>query len=231
MIEPERCPWDGLDPATMHFCERELCAWIEQPANTWSNLAYLAAGLYVLAKHRGAPELQAIGVIAISVFVGSSFFHASSTFAGELVDLGAMFLFSSYVLVRNLARVAPSFAALGARAELATLLAITAASIGLMLVERPIGVAAFSTQMVLAGALEIRAYRKGGDAERRISRRPLALLLTFFGAAWTAWWLDLLGVACDPDLHLISGHAVWHVLNSACFPCLAAFYAQLRPRA
>ena len=78
---PAPCPWDALEPAAMHFCERELCGWITQPANTWSNLAYIIVGAWLirLAFREGHRPLAAIGLIEILIGIGSFFFHMSST--------------------------------------------------------------------------------------------------------------------------------------------------------
>ena len=42
------CPWDGLPPGTVSFCEARLCAWVAEPANAWSSLAYVLMALYML---------------------------------------------------------------------------------------------------------------------------------------------------------------------------------------
>ena len=42
------CPWSDYAPATIAFCERRLCAWIVEPSNAWSNVAYVLVGLLSL---------------------------------------------------------------------------------------------------------------------------------------------------------------------------------------
>ena len=37
---PPGCPWSGFTPPNVDWCEEELCAWVVNPADTWSNLAY-----------------------------------------------------------------------------------------------------------------------------------------------------------------------------------------------
>ena len=103
---PQPCPWDGHEPAALHWCERELCAWIEQPANTWSNLAYVIVGVVIWrrAQREHKRPLAAIGAIEVLIAFGSFYFHASSTYLGEVMDVSAMFLFSGYWLVFNLWR-------------------------------------------------------------------------------------------------------------------------------
>ena len=53
---PPGCPWSGFTPPNVDWCEEELCAWIVNPADTWSNLAYVVLGLFMwwAARHAGA---------------------------------------------------------------------------------------------------------------------------------------------------------------------------------
>jgi hypothetical protein len=41
----ETCPWSSLDPGTVHFCEERLCAWVVEPSNAWSSMAYVVIGV------------------------------------------------------------------------------------------------------------------------------------------------------------------------------------------
>lgn len=225
------CPWDGYEPATSHFCEEELCAWIEQPANTWSNLAYVLVGvlLVVLALRARRKSLALIGAIEITVGVGSFLFHASSTRLFEVVDVGAMYLFSLYALLFNAKRLVEATGRTVSRSTLAALY-VAAASVSVAtvaLLEAWVGVVLFSLQAVVAGLIELRLFRRHPDG---VSRRPLIWLLVLFAIAWGAWWLDITGVVCDPSRHSVTGHAVWHLTNAWCFYFLYRFYAQLPSR-
>ena len=44
---PPGCPWSGFAPPDLKHCETNLAAWITTPANTWSNLAYIAVGVWL----------------------------------------------------------------------------------------------------------------------------------------------------------------------------------------
>ena len=81
------CPWDNWDPGTVQFCEERLCAWIAEPSNAWSSLAYVIIGLITLWAWRKGPSIGiAVSVANIMIGIGSFFFHASGMFAGEVVD-------------------------------------------------------------------------------------------------------------------------------------------------
>ncbi len=211
----------------MHFCEREICGWVTQPANTWSNLAYVLVGLWLvrLALREGHRPLAAIGAIEVVIGIGSFFFHMSSTRVGEAVDVGAMYLLSGYALVINLQRTLSRVGRpLAPRVAVALYLGLVGGSVAAVaLYKGEVGIWIFAIQAVLAGHLETRIYRHhGGEADYR----PLGRLLLTFGLAWALWWLDLLGVGCDPDNHWLQGHAAWHVVNSAVFFFLYQFYAK-----
>ncbi len=224
----DSCPWDDLAPSALHFCERELCGWITQPANTWSNLAYIVVGVWLvrLALREDQRGLAAIGVIEIIIGLGSFFFHMSSTHLGEVVDVGAMYMLSGFALVTNLSRyrsrtgrpLSGSFC-VGLYVVL-VVVSITAIAV----FKGEVGVWLFAIQAVVAGHLEMRMYRRLGPEP---SYRAVQKLLLVFGLAWAFWWVDILGVFCDPDNHWLQGHAAWHVLNSAVFYFLYRFYAQV----
>jgi hypothetical protein len=207
------CPWSEWEAASLFFCEERLCAFVQTPSNTYSNVAYLLVGLALL---RRAPD---VAVIALLVAFGSFMFHASGTYFFEIWDVGAMFLFSGYALVSNIRRhvTLPNYRIVFA--------CIVAMSVLAMIALKGIGIWLFAAQMIAAGALEIRAHRKLNEG---VSRKPLFVLLALFAIAWGAWWLDVTKTICDPTNHILQGHAIWHVVNSLCFVCMAKFYEQFR---
>jgi hypothetical protein len=63
----------------------------------------------------------------------------------------------------------------------------------------------------------------------RAAFRPFLQALGIFLCSFAIWVTDITGLLCDPDNHLITGHAIWHVLNAVCIWMLGAFYrARLR---
>jgi len=212
-------PWEGWVSTDMSWCEGRLDGWVREPHNTATNFAYLAVGAYLVwrAQRDERRDLAPLGLIAIAVGIGSAFYHASATYAGEVVDVGAMLLLSSFVIDRNLARVgrAPIFRWL------------LPLSVALLVLVKSSGIFVFAAHAIFAGALEVRLMRRYREG---ISRRPLFLLLLSFAIAWGAWWLDYLRVLCAPAQHALHGHGVWHLVNSLCFVFLYRFYRQLSPR-
>ena len=58
---PDGCPWSGWTPPNVDWCEEELCAWVVNPADTWSNLAYIALGAVMIAVAARSPRASASG--------------------------------------------------------------------------------------------------------------------------------------------------------------------------
>jgi hypothetical protein len=216
------CFWSNFQPATMAFCEQRLCSIIAEPANTWSNIGYLLVGIYVcwLAKREGFLRLLPIGVIAVLVAIGSTFFHASGTFIGEVVDLFAMFLFANFMLCFNLNRLV----GIKGGVLVALYALLTFAALALMLYVNPIGILAFTVLVTIALLLEIKIYRNlrpnGADY------RYLWYLIFTFGLSYGIWRLDVHHIVCNPHNHMLQGHSLWHLLNCFCFYFLYKFYQQ-----
>ena len=104
---PPGCPWSGFTPPNVDWCEEELCGWITNPANTWSNLLYVALGVLMWreARRRRSPALAPFGPASIAVGVFSFVYHASYTWMLQFFDFVGMFLFCFCVLALNARRL------------------------------------------------------------------------------------------------------------------------------
>jgi hypothetical protein len=216
------CPWDDYAPATIAFCERRLCAWVVEPSNAWSNVAYVLVGFWVLWRRRGRMEtaLTAIGVAAVLLGLGSFAFHATGIRVFEVVDVSGMYLVSGLALTFALQRLRGWSDA----AAVACFVGLVVASSALMIALGNDGIATFALQVLAAIALEIH-LRTGTPAGVG------AWLLAAIGALVVGlgiWLLDVHGPLCDPDNHLLTGHAVWHVLTAVSVLCFFRFHERLR---
>ena len=77
------------------------------PANTWSNLAYVALGLWMWRAARGRADLRRFGPASLAVGAFSFAYHASYTWALQFLDFVGMFLFCFLVLARNATPLEP----------------------------------------------------------------------------------------------------------------------------
>jgi hypothetical protein len=204
------CPWDGFEPGSIRFCEERLCSWVAEPANAWSNAAFIVIGCYVLwrASRYAADPIRLIGVTSIMVGFGSFFFHASGTWIGEFVDLSTMFLISSLMLSLELRRLF----ALTTRATIVTYLSLSISAIVIIIPFRVVGIPLFDLHLLTTIGAHVLCARKGLVANRRWM---YALIATYLLAS-VVWALDYTGKLCDPTNHIFTGHSAWHVLAAVC---------------
>jgi hypothetical protein len=220
-MELSQCPWGRFDQGTVAFCERRLCAWIVEPSNTWSNLAYIAVGLYLLwiVRHRLKSAMAVPAYTSILVGIGSFAFHGTGTFWGEVLDVSAMYLISAMFITFNVKR----YWDWPDNKLWALYAVICAVSIALLIKLRWIGIPMFVAHVTIAGLLEIALARRD---RKYVRYKYLHLLVWFFVAAFTAWVLDIRGILCDPDNHIFTGHAFWHCANSLCLYFFYRYHEQ-----
>jgi len=221
---PPGCPWSGFTPPNVDWCEEELCAWVTNPADTWSNLAYLAVGAWMIVRERKSrrPELRPFGPAAIAVGLFSGIYHASYTWMLQFFDFVGMFLFCFLVLTANALRLGW----IRPRQQLVFFGVGTAAMSALV----PLGFAAgFPIQALvflliftmLGQEFALRGRNPGADY------RPYTLALLLLTAAAVCSALDVTRVWCDPRNHWLQGHAAWHVLTAGALAALYRFYEGL----
>lgn len=218
------CPWSGWTPPNVDWCEQELCAWITNPANTWSNLLYVALGLLMWREaRRGLRSLALFGPASVAVGVFSFAYHASYTWFLQFFDFVGMFLFCFTVLSRNALRLGW----IAAERQTAFFAGGVAAASALVpaLFEAGIPIQGIVLLLVLAMiGQELRLRRRDGvhPAHRRWWT---ALALIALAALLSA--LDVTRTWCDPANHWLQGHALWHLLSAASLYALFRFYAEL----
>jgi len=221
------CPWDHLAPASLRFCEAPVCGWVTEPANTWTNVGFVIVGLWVLARARrdGRGALGWIGVAAIATGVGSAFFHGTSSLAGQLVDQNVMLAETSLFVALNVMRWR-RWPNPDRRLALVALGILAPSLLALVLVPDA-GIALFALHVVVMLALELALALRDRGA---IRYHDLAVVGLLFALAWGLWWLDKLGLACDPDQHVMTLHGVWHLLGAASFIFWYRHYRQVAAR-
>jgi hypothetical protein len=226
--------WLGPDIGRgANFCEAARDWVIRQPANTFSNVGFVCAGL-LIAWHAGAATgrggtlaahrqlATAIACIVVLLGPGSAAMHATQSALGGDLDMLSMYLVASF---------AAAYAAMRwLRGGTRLLAAVFAGGVafcevaGLWRAELPVvmyaGNLAFGLLLVAAITIEVLIIRRGeAHARRAYAVVSLASMLTAF-AVWNAakTWL------CDPH-SLIQGHAIWHVLGAVSAYFLYRYYA------
>lgn len=214
----------------MCFCETPRRGLVAQPANTFSNLGFVAVGLAIAAAVDRRRVFAArrnplnawpfygttFAVVTALLGPGSMFLHGSLTRWGGRVDVASMYLYASllvaYASLRlfhlSRARFAALFAALfGALLATALLRAVRVEPL-------------FGLLLATVVALELRIRRRPGH---RIEMRWLLAAGACFGLAFAIWVPSLSGGAlCDPGSWL-QGHGAWHLLCAAAAGCLFVY--------
>lgn len=218
------------------FCEVGRAGLVKQPANTWSNLGFVLAGLLiawradrperlgeVITRWRWLPTVYACLVVLLGPC--SAAMHASQSAWGGHLDMLSMYLVASfaasYALIRWLRRGPVLFFGL----FLGFLVACEIAGSW----SRPIPVVmfagnlAFGTLLVSALVIELLIHLRGETSARLVlGVAAAATMLVSFGI-----WQVSKQVWCDPT-SLLQGHAVWHVLDAAAAYLLFCYYASER---
>lgn len=192
-----------------------------EPANAWSSVAYLVVGAWLARRAARDGDARAWAVVGAQLLIGlgSFAFHATGSFAGELLDQTGMFLLSCLVL----AFVAARAYGLSAARSAALYAGATAVSAASLLVVPPAGIPLFAVQLVAGLGWEVAAWRR----TRHPAYRHLFAGIGIFLVSFAIWLTDITGLVCAPDNHVFTGHAAWHVLNALSIERLSRFYAAM----
>lgn len=187
-----------LSPARAVFCEEPLKGPIRHPADTWSNIGPVIAGVLVMFRAQTG-LVWLLGAAAVWMGAASAIFHATGTLGGEMLDLHGMYFF---ILVFGVCQhKAHGYFVDWYDAVLNPIGWATILSVGFLWLPW-LGIPVFA---VLLGAVVVRQWNRGFDAR-------WYWLLGTFAVAFAFWLLDYFRVLCCPCNHVLSGHGVWHLL-------------------
>lgn len=218
--------WLGPDVGRgANFCEAARQGLIKQPANSFSNLGFVTAGLLIAwhaSTHRGMRLATVMACVVVLLGPASAAMHATQSSLGGHVDMLSMYLIASfaaaYATTRWLRGGTGTFAAafLGGVA-LCELVSMWDGGVPVVMTS---GNAIFGLLLVLATVLEVRIRIRGEARSTWLyGYASIASILIAF-LIWNASraWL------CDPH-SLIQGHAIWHLLGAVAAYLLYRYYA------
>ena len=229
-ISNPECVWTPLRELgglpNVKWCEETLCSVIAEPANTWSNLAYLivAAWLWWFTRKDESRTLRFWAPVAFWVGITSFVYHATVSFLTQVFDFWGMYFFFGLVLILNLVRMGTLrkeklFSVLWISIFALTAFTVVVAKAGLP-VQAIIG-------LLLVGTLVtevIASKRAAVPVEHKYLFGSLALIAV--AAAFSA--SDASRAWCDPTNHVFQGHAIWHVICAAGIGVAHIHYRQFR---
>ena len=217
------------------FCEAARDALIKQPANTFSNLGFVIAGLAVAVQvaRRGSGAMSvglgtAYAVLVVLLGPGSAAMHASQSVLGGHLDVYSMYLLATFVfayaVTRLLALPAAGFA--GLFLVVLAVCSVAEFTSGHVPLVMTMGNALFALLLIAGLSIEVVLRRRGvGHLDLRWGIASAATLLVAF-AIWNTGKDG--GPLCHPE-SLLQPHAVWHLLDALAAWLLFRYYASSRP--
>ena len=217
------------------FCEAMRSGLIKQPANTWSNFGFIAAGLLIgwqLARGKYSGNINPLtkGVFYASFYAslvvylgpGSMAMHATGTNIGGFFDMLSMYLLAAFVssyALQRFFRLTPFHFILLFCFVLATCLMAGASHYHFIF--SFLGDTAFMFYILVCIFVEtLNVY------VRRLAHRKLwgALAVAAVTVAFIIWNISQTGTSlCDP-YSPIQGHAIWHLLDAVSVFFLFLYY-------
>ncbi|MFI5390326.1 MAG: ceramidase domain-containing protein [Bacteriovoracales bacterium] len=223
MVDLTNCPWGKLEPAKLWFCEAPLCSIVHRPSETYSSFAFVIAGLYIYKKADKSKNFHYLIFTLLAVFIGltSAAMHATSSRIGEIMDVSSMFGIVNFCIVIGLKRKYPSLSGLS---QLGLFILFTIiSSISLTIDNEAAGSAMFGSLILIGVITEYLMFKKAKVKPNYwLLVKSIGLLLI----GWGIWWLDILKIVCNPNNHIITGHAIWHCFCAVGIVYLWRFFDQ-----
>jgi len=215
-ISDPSSPWYTLSEMrkpNVKWCEAQNNGWIIEPANTWSNLAYLIAGLWI-SKHSKKFKSDAIRSYAWVMMVTglcSFIYHSSFTFVLQILDFFGMYVMTYLMILVQLKRLGWIRNAMDSKNFWGLVIGTTALTVLCDLytsfpIQSIIGI-----QTLFIFCSEILIWKKRST---NYSMKYFLLGAFFMGIAITFSALDVSRTWCDPDNHWLQGHALWHLFSA-----------------
>jgi hypothetical protein len=210
-------------------------------SDTWSNLAYVLVGFYVLALGwhdlRRQPPAEAgyvvrtpamsflFGLACCYLGFGSGLFHASLTRLGQHLDVAAMYSPLVVAIAINIGRWGARLRRAGGRPGVPTwpILGVLSLVTCFLLYEYKWSM---RSSVVLPTLILIVAAFAVLDRFQRRSRLSVPLLLLALAglvAARICWVMDVKGTFSGPDTWF-QGHALWHLLTALSLATIYLYY-------
>lgn len=229
-IKNPECPWTPLRELgglpNVKWCEETLCSVIAEPANTWSNLAYLgvAGWLWWFTRKDESRTLRFWAPVAFWVGITSFVYHATVSFLTQVFDFWGMYFFFGLILLLNLLR-------LGKLSPEKLFSTLYFAIGGLTVFTVVIAKLNLPVQGIVAGLLALVFVTEA--LASRAAKTPVAhgyfgAALAFIAVAAGFSGADASGLRCEPQDHLFPGHAIWHVLGSISIALAHLHYRQFK---
>ena len=209
------CFWHDLTEQVgaphVKYCEKTICSIFSEPANTWSNLAFVFIGILIFKQIKKS-LLKTYSFLVIFLGFCSFFFHMSNNYATQIVDYIGMFTLLFWVVSFNL-----RFLGVSVLISRVIYWGSILSCLALMEIMYRADINYQSIILVPVFCILL-TEMKIKKVSTKYSLTSLFKVLPFFVGGYLCLFLDKKRIWCDEDNHLIQGHAFWHLL------CAVGFY-------
>lgn len=209
----EGCPWyeaqQTYGAPNVNWCEPTVCATINEPANTWSNLGYILIGL-ALIKKMNEPLMRMFGLCVFVMGSLSFTYHATNNYLTQYFDFVGMFLMMSFLLAFNILRVIGSNPR-----QIYTLFWFLFSMNTIIFMCFDIMDIAVQKMMLMNAVPVILFDIISGFKEKRLHEyKYFFLCVLSLVAAQVFAIIDIKRIYCDPENIILHGHVIWHILGA-----------------
>lgn len=209
-IEPH-CPWHNgqvtYGTPNVDWCEPTVCSWINEPANTWSNLPFLLVGLW-LWKKIANPVVKSFGLVVFVMGFLSAVYHATNNLVTQYFDFVGMALMTSFLLAFVTRRIRNQkqnsfdqhfWFFLSLNLLILLFLGLLKLPVQLMLLLNTIPI-------LFAELYCIFVLKKTRKVYFFVASFVILVIAQIFAQ------IDLKRIYCDPNNLILHGHVIWHCL-------------------
>jgi hypothetical protein len=208
------CPWHDfteiVGPPNIKWCEGTLCGWITEPANTWSNIAYIIAAIaiYHFMKKEKYKDLHFLAPTMLMMGLFSLFFHLSNNYFSQMLDFVGMFFFLNWLGVLSFKR--------GGILSHTTLVRgyLSLCSMQILLVHLFYGAHLKFQNLVVVSIAMVLVTEIYLFIKKKRAHPYFYIGLFVVGLAQLCSLLDSKRIFCDPGNHWFQLHAAQHVLSA-----------------
>ena len=222
----ESCPWHKLSqmaPTNVDWCEASTCGWINEPANTWSNLIYLLLTIWAYYQTRDKEGSPLKVFVPAFFFMGffSFVYHASYNFFTQWLDFVGMFLMTGLFISLNLVRLKAI-----KRANIFKFYGVFNLLFGVLVIIFYLTYIPIQSLIVIHALFLIISELKLRKSPDKKPYKPFIISIILILVAATFSVLDVTRTWCDPHNHFIQGHAIWHIVSAFSLAFAFKFYSQ-----
>lgn len=201
------CPWDGYPAATFPTCETRICAWIQQPGNSLSNIGFFLIGFYLiyLFYKKKSPSGFNFGICTLYIGLASFAAHSARIPFFGFLDFAAIFSAFCMHATYSLTYKHP----LKFKNHFKIFLVMYFATASILYIFQSIKEILFAVFVLALIYSEHRILKSEGRS--LLSSSFKKVMLTFFVSAFFLV-LDMNKVWCMPDNHFFQFHMIWHVM-------------------